>query len=154
MRGIETLYKKMLWMLPAAAIALSATAQETINMNFGWKFMPGAQPGAETVEYDAAGWQDVNLPHDFQISQPWMAPSADDKGDKSNEMANIASKLSSRAFKEMGEGWYRKTFTPDPSWKGNVCFSTSRASCLQVTSTLMANVSEALTTVISALRAT
>lgn len=118
MKGIKNLYMRLLWVFPAAAIALSATAQETINMNFGWKFMPGAQPGAETVEYDAAGWQDVNLPHDFQISQPWMAPSADDKGDKSNEMANIASKLSSRAFKEMGEGWYRKTFTPDPSWKG------------------------------------
>uniref|UniRef100_UPI00262B7FBB glycoside hydrolase family 2 TIM barrel-domain containing protein n=1 Tax=uncultured Duncaniella sp. TaxID=2768039 RepID=UPI00262B7FBB len=30
----------------------------------------------------------------------------------------IRSRLSSRGFKEMGSGWYRKSFTPDPSWEG------------------------------------
>lgn len=102
----------------SAAIAMPAAAEETINFNFDWKFMPGSRPGAEAVAVDETGWQDVNLPHDFQISQPWVAPAAGDTGDKSNEMANIASRLSSRAFKEMGEGWYRKTFTPDAAWKG------------------------------------
>lgn len=101
-----------------AAMGLTAFAQETINMNFEWKFARGNQPGAENVNFNADGWETVNLPHDFQISQPWVAPDAGDTGDKSNEMANVASKLSPRGFKEMGEGWYRKTFTPDPAWKG------------------------------------
>ncbi|MDE6379423.1 MAG: beta-galactosidase, partial [Muribaculaceae bacterium] len=100
------------------AIALGAASQETIDFNFGWKFFPGQNPGAEAVVLDESEWQTVNLPHDFQISQPWVEPEAGDTGDKSNLMANIASKLSSRGFKEMGEGWYRKTFTPDPSWEG------------------------------------
>lgn len=100
------------------AMSASVKAQETVNFNFDWKFAPGLHEGAEDVEFDASGWTTVNLPHDFQISQPWVAPEAGDTGDKSNLMANIASKLSSRGFKEMGQGWYRKTFTPDPSWKG------------------------------------
>lgn len=101
-----------------AAMSLTAVSQETVNLNFGWKFNPGSNPGAENVIYDESGWKTVDLPHDFQISQQWVAPAADDTGDKSNLMANIASKLSSRGFKEMGEGWYRKTFTPNPAWEG------------------------------------
>ena len=99
-------------------LTAGAYAQETVNFNFGWKFQPGSNPGAEAVEFDESGWEEVTLPHDFQISQPWVAPEAGDTGDKSNLMANIASKLSSRGFKEMGEGWYRKSFTPEESWKG------------------------------------
>ncbi len=110
--------KKIFSTVVIAAMSLPAFCQETVNLNFGWKFNPGSNPGAEQVIYDESGWQNVDLPHDFQISQPWVAPDAGDTGDKSNLMANIASKLSSRGFKEMGEGWYRKTFTPDPSWKG------------------------------------
>ena len=101
-----------------ASISLSMASQETINFNFDWKFAPGQNPGAEAEVFDETEWLEVNLPHDFQISQPWVAPEAGDTGDKSNLMANIASKLSSRGFKEMGEGWYRKTFIPDPAWEG------------------------------------
>ena len=110
--------KKIYLLAAMAAAMVPAMAQETINMNFDWKFGRGPQPGAAAVIFDETGWETVNLPHDFQISQPWVAPEAGDTGDKTNEMANIASKLSSRGFKEMGEGWYRKTFIPDPSWKG------------------------------------
>ncbi len=115
---MNTAIRKGAALLTLATLAISTMAKETINFNFDWKFMPGPLQGAEAPDADDTGWLTVNLPHDFQISQPWVAPSAGDTGDKSNEMANIASKLSSRAFKEMGEGWYRKQFTPDPSWKG------------------------------------
>ena len=117
MRVNENMWKTMAAAV-LAAMTLPATAQETVSMNFDWKFCPGSHPGAEAAQYDASAWQTVNLPHDFQIGQPWVAPDAGDTGDKSNEMANIASRLSSRGFKEMGEGWYRKTFTPDPAWEG------------------------------------
>ena len=83
-----------------------------VPMNFGWQFSYG-----EEMPADSSGWIIVNLPHDFQIHQDWVEPSPDEKPDEDNPMANITSRLSSRAFKEMGSGWYRKTFTPDPEWK-------------------------------------
>lgn len=100
------------------AFAISAAPRTVENINHGWKFQPGECNGAETLTYDDSSWQTVNLPHDFQIHQPWVAPSADEKADLDNPMANIKSRLSSRGFKEMGEGWYRKSFTPNPEWKG------------------------------------
>lgn len=110
--------KKHIISIGLLSFALGATSQETVNFNFGWKFAPGANPDAKETTFDDTLWMPIDLPHDFQISQPWVEPEAGDTGDKSNLMANIASKLSSRGFKEMGEGWYRKTFTPDPSWEG------------------------------------
>ena len=52
----------------------------------------------------------MDLPHDFQIEQPWVAPSAEEREDHSDAAANIKSRLSARGFKEMGTGWYRKRF--------------------------------------------
>lgn len=84
-----------------------------VPMNFGWQFSYG-----EELPKDSSDWIIVNLPHDFQIHQEWVEPSADEKPDEDNPMANITSRLSSRAFKEMGSGWYRKTFTPQADWEG------------------------------------
>lgn len=69
--------------------------------NFGWKFHAGDLKDAYSVNYDDSSWRVLDLPHDFQIEQPW------DKG------AGGA-----RGFKAMGTGWYRKTFKADPEWKG------------------------------------
>ncbi len=98
----------------------AATAQERTveNMNFDWKFSYGDPKSSEMPGFDDSGWTVVNLPHDFQIGQDWIEPSPDEKPDLDNPMANIKSRLSARGFKEMGTGWYRKTFTPDNSWKG------------------------------------
>lgn len=103
----------ILWLLPVTAVA-----RKTTNINDGWKFCYGALPGAESMSYDDTGWKRVDLPHDFQIHQPWVAPSDDEKPDLTNQMANIASRLSSRGFKEMGQGWYRKEIIPDDAWHG------------------------------------
>ncbi len=88
------------------------------NFNFGWRFILEDVTGAEHPEFDDSQWRIVNVPHDFQIEQPWVAPDANERADNSDPGANIRSRLSSRGFKEMGIGWYRKTFTPDESWKG------------------------------------
>ena len=61
------------------------------------------------------------MPHDFQIEQPWVAPDASEKADNSDAGANIKSRLSARGFKEMGGGWYVKTFTPASEDKGKRC---------------------------------
>ena len=90
--------------------ATSAMAQRQVEtLNFGWQFSRDSQfKNAVTVE----------VPHDFQISQPWVAPSSGEKADNSDAAANIKSRLSARGFKEIGTGWYKKTITPDASKRG------------------------------------
>lgn len=79
----------------------SVWAQRTVeSLDFGWEFSRDSL--FTSVEY-------VDLPHDFQISQPWVVPSADEQGDADNLAANTKSRLSARGFKEMGVGWYRKS---------------------------------------------
>jgi len=67
---------------------------------------------------DEGEWRKVNVPHDFQIEQPWVAPSADEKADNTDVAANIKSRLSSRGFKEMGKGYYRLHYTPAKALEG------------------------------------
>ena len=90
--------------------AIPTMAQREVEtLNFDWQFSRDAS--FKTVE-------NVNVPHDFQISQSWVAPSAGEKADNTDAAANIKSRLSARGFKEIGTGWYKKTITPDASKKG------------------------------------
>ena len=97
-------------MLLAVALSIGVRAQErqVINLNFGWEFRLNNE----------GEWRKVNLPHDFQIEQPWVAPAADEKADNTDVAANIKSRLSSRGFKEMGKGYYRYQLTPSADMKG------------------------------------
>lgn len=70
--------------------------------NDGWKFQLGNPAGAEKVDFDDSGWRSLSLPHDFQFEQPW-----DETGG------------GARGFKLMCDGWYRKTFDADASWRGH-----------------------------------
>ncbi len=69
--------------------------------NFDWKFHYGDVKNAHTLDFDDSEWRSLDLPHDFQFEQPW------------DQTAGAA-----RGFKPMGEGWYRKTFSANPEWKG------------------------------------
>lgn len=69
--------------------------------NFGWKFKAGDMPDAKNSSFDDADWRRLDLPHDFQIEQPWDSTASRGRG-----------------FKALGAGWYRKTFKADPAWKG------------------------------------
>ena len=102
--------KRIIIMLLAVASSIGVRAQErqVINLNFGWEFRLNNE----------GEWRKVNLPHDFQIEQPWVAPAADEKADNTDVAANIKSRLSSRGFKEMGKGYYRYQFTPTDDMKG------------------------------------
>ena len=80
------------------------------SLNFGWEFRAGAD--------DPSSWRKIDVPHDFQIEQPWVAPGADEKPDNTDVAANIRSRLSSRGFKEMGKGYYRLHYTPAASLQG------------------------------------
>ena len=104
----------------ALAMASCASAQPRTSQlfDFGWRFHAGDAAGAEAIGYDDSAWRLVDLPHDFQIEQPWVTPAADERPDTSDPGANIKSRLSPRGFKEMGIGWYRKTFRADSAWRG------------------------------------
>lgn len=74
----------------------------TTLFNFDWKFhYDNPPPGAHLPDFDHSSWRTIDLPHDFQMEQPW------------NKNASAA-----RAYKAMGTGWYRKEFKTDPSWQG------------------------------------
>lgn len=74
--------------------------ERAINFNDHWRFNLGDASGAETPAFNDAMWQDVNLPHDYSIDQPYTASGEAESG-----------------YLPGGVGWYRKTFTVDPSWK-------------------------------------
>ncbi|MCR5130673.1 MAG: DUF4982 domain-containing protein [Prevotella sp.] len=95
---------------------LPVCAQRTVtDLNFGWRFHLGDAENAEAVAFDDSNWRKIDVPHDFQIEQPWVSPDASERPDNTDVAANIRSRLSSRAFKEMGRGWYRLHLTPDAS---------------------------------------
>lgn len=95
-------------MAVVATIGMSAQVRKTVNLNLGWEFRLNNE----------GEWRSINLPHDFQIEQPWVAPAADEKADNTDVAANIKSRLSSRGFKEMGKGYYRYQLTPTDEMKG------------------------------------
>lgn len=67
-----------------------AIERKSINFNHGWELTMGGK--ATTVD----------LPYDYQLNEPW------------DSTANRA-----RGFKKQAEGWFRKTFIADQSWKGH-----------------------------------
>jgi beta-galactosidase len=102
MKRLPGLLLTTILILPLFGTAQNKNESVRINnlFNFDWKFKAGNIPDAQTVNYDDAGWAKLDLPHDFQMEQPW---------DRSAGGA--------RGFKAMGEGWYRKSFRVDASWK-------------------------------------
>ena len=89
-----------------------------VDLTFGWRFHVGDTTGAAALATKDGAWRLVDLPHDFQIEQPWVAPDAAEKVDNSDPGANITSRLSGRGFKEMGKAWYRYHLTPHDSLRG------------------------------------
>lgn len=88
---------------------MPANAQRMVkDLNFGWQFRLNNE----------GEWRTVDVPHDFQIEQPWVAPAADERPDNTDVAANIKSRLSSRGFKEMAKGYYRYHLTPTPDMEG------------------------------------
>ena len=112
--------KNLLLTLTLMALAFTVHAQQRTELclNFGWRFHAGSVNNAEQPSFNDASWRTVNVPHDFQIEQPWVAPAADEKADNDDPAANIKSRLSSRGFKEMGLGWYRYHLHLADSLKG------------------------------------
>lgn len=90
----------MLNILSLSAKESSENVRLTQLFNFGWKFQAGNPENVYAVDYDDSGWRNLDLPHDFQIEQPWEQSAGGGRG-----------------YKAMGSGWYRKSFKADPAWK-------------------------------------
>src|SRR5262245_24095151 len=94
---------KKLILLPAffALVYCTGLAQpaerQIIPFNKDWKFTKGNPSGAEQPDFNDAGWDAVQLPHDWAIAGPFD-PAA------SGETGKLPWK---------GEGWYRKAFRLD-----------------------------------------
>lgn len=89
--------------LNGALLAQQETGSARINQlfDFDWKFHYGDIKGAQEYVFNDADWKALDLPHDFQINQPWDSTAG-----------------GARGFKAMGVGWYRKTFKINPEWRG------------------------------------
>ena len=108
----------LLAVLLAVSYCRADDVRMVLNINDDWLFHAGDTIGAELVMHDDRAWRRVDLPHDFQIEQAWVAPSTDERADLSDEASNVKSRLSARGFKESGTGWYRKHLVPDTCWRG------------------------------------
>ena len=95
----------IIWALILCGI--TANANEKVSLNRNWTFT--SADGKSKI---------INVPHDYLIEQPWVAPAADEKADNSDAGANIKSRLSARGFKELESGTYTKTITAENAWKG------------------------------------
>ena len=112
----------LLLLLYVSSVNSLCFGQQNVDLNFGWRFHLGPVVGAESPAFDDHSWQLVDLPHDFQIEQPWVPPVDGEKANVNDPAANIVSRLSSRGFKEMGQGWYRLHMTPVDSLRGHRLF--------------------------------
>ena len=74
------------------------------SFDFDWKFKLGAADGAEAPFFDDSAWTDVQLPHDWSMTLPYLSPQQGGSG--------------SMGFMQGGIGWYRKTFAVPAAWKG------------------------------------
>lgn len=114
---LSILFRGLLCTSLLTSLALPLHAQRDTVDIVDWQFSRASLTPSQANAGDAK-WQTVRLPHDFQISQPWVAPTANERADNSDQAANVKSRLSARGFKEMGTGWYRRSFTPDIQWRG------------------------------------
>ena len=71
----------IIWALMLCGI--TANANERVSLNRNWTFT-SADGKSKTI----------NVPHDYLIEQPWVAPAADEKADNSDAGANIKSSVS------------------------------------------------------------
>lgn len=84
----------------AGFFRLENSGREVFSMNPAWRFLKGAQAGAEATGFDDREWTVVSLPHGLE----YLPAEA------------------SGCVNYQGEAWYRKHFTPDDALKGKKLF--------------------------------
>ncbi len=92
------------WTLAVSLLFSATTRAGTVtSLDADWRFTRGDPVGAQSPQFDAGSWSNVELPHDWMIDGPIAA----------NNPTGAEG-----AFFPSGVGWYRKTFTPPAVWSG------------------------------------
>ena len=81
--------------------AVDSKHDRTSDFDANWKFMLSDSVQAQDPAFDDSAWQQVDLPHDYSITQKYS---------QSNEAES--------AYLPGGTGWYRKSFTIDRDLAG------------------------------------
>lgn len=76
------------------SVSGGAFSQRENNFNSDWKFYLGNSSSAQNKDFNDSGWQNIDLPHDFSISQNFTTSGEAESG-----------------FLPGGTGWYRKRFS-------------------------------------------
>jgi len=85
------------------AVAQPRKPRFELAADSNWKFVLGDPGGAETRSFEDASWRRVDLPHDWSI---------EGRPSKDNPTG------SEGGYFPAGTGWYRKTFSAPPEWRG------------------------------------
>jgi beta-galactosidase/beta-glucuronidase len=72
-----------------------------IKLNENWKFNLNDCPEAFEKDYDSSDWEEVTLPHDWSVKQPFSKENSSGTG-----------------YLSGGIGWYRKTFNLPETFRG------------------------------------
>lgn len=83
--------------------SIFAADREHRCFDFDWKFLLNAPEEAKSSAFDDSEWADVQLPHDWSLTLPYLSPREGGKP--------------SMGFMQGGLGWYRKSFTVPYGWK-------------------------------------
>jgi beta-galactosidase len=80
---------------------IRAQSREIFTLQKDWKFIKGNPEKASETNFDASAWQDVTIPHDWAISEPFIIDGDGNTG-----------KLPWK-----GQGWYRKKLEIPSAYK-------------------------------------
>ena len=61
-------------------VGIDAAAHRENDFNKGWKFYLGDNSSASNANFDDSGWENVDLPHDFSITQHFTASGEAESG--------------------------------------------------------------------------
>lgn len=101
MKYMIKLFFALLLFLTSLPVFSIGNVERKQNFDFDWKFILDDNSSYSSPSVDDAGWQDVQLPHDWSTTLAW---------DKSVS--------GSAAHLRGGIGWYRKTFQVPAKYEG------------------------------------
>ncbi len=101
------LNKFLVFSLFTVFVVQSALAQRTVTiLDSGWKFAKGSNEKALLPEFNDAGWQTVEVPHDWAIEGPF----------------DLTGNGSTGKLPWKGEGWYRKNLEIPAGFAGKTIY--------------------------------
>ena len=87
----------------ALHLTANVAAEESVDLNRGWKFQLGDPGQAARADFDDSAWRTLDVPHDWAFESPYARDAAQkDKG----------------GYKPGGIGWYRKSFELPDTLRG------------------------------------